>query len=110
MDLKPIASDYIEQFSKKNVEYLRKIFAPEIILRDWEIEAKGFQAVLDANINIFKKSEEIKIDLLNIYQDKETVICELKININDKETLYVVDILEFNNQNKIKKIFAYKGN
>ena len=37
------------------------------------------------------------------------VVAELEIVVNDEETLLVTDILEFDDDEKIKSIRAYKG-
>tara|TARA_Y100001978_G_C23503157_1_gene341963 strand:- start:69 stop:401 length:333 start_codon:yes stop_codon:yes gene_type:complete len=110
MTLKEITLKYFNDFSNKDISSLKKVFANDIVLRDWEIEAKGIDAVIKANQNIFDNVISIVVDPQNLYQEANIVIGELKILINDSEIIYVVDLLEFNKDNKIKRIFAYKGN
>ena len=110
MTLKEITLKYFQDFSNKDISSLKKVFANDIVLRDWEIEAKGIDAVIKANQNIFNNVISIVVDPQNLYQEGNIVIGELKIVINDSEMIYVVDLLEFNKDNKIKRIFAYKGN
>ncbi len=110
MSLKEIAVNYFTTFSNKDLPNLKPLFAENIHLRDWEIEAKGIENVLKANQNIFDKVNKIKVDPINIYEDTSTLICELIITINDSEILQVVDIIEFNQSGKIQSIKAYKGN
>ena len=110
MTLKEITLKYFKDFSNKDISSLKKVFANDIFLRDWEIEAKGIDAVIKANQNIFNNVISILVDPQNLYQEGNIVIGELKIVINDSEIIYVVDLLEFNKDNKIKRIFAYKGN
>ena len=110
MTLKEITLKYFKDFSNKDISSLKKVFANDIFLRDWEIEAKGIDAVIKANQNIFDNVISIFVDPQNLYQEGNIVIGELKIVINDSEIIYVVDLIEFNEENKIKRIFAYKGN
>ena len=110
MSLKEIVLEYFKDFSNKNIPSLKAVFADEIILRDWEIEVKGINNVIDANKNIFNNVKSILVEPINLYQDRNTVVGEIKIIINNTEILYVVDVIEFNEENKIKRIFAYKGN
>ncbi len=110
MKLKEIALKYFKDFSNKDPISLKKVFANDIFLRDWEIEAKGIDAVIKANVNIFKNVNSIFVEPQNLYQEGNIVIGELKITINNSEILYVVDLIEFNKEKKIKRIFAYKGN
>ena len=110
MTLKDITLKYFKDFSSKDISSLKEVFANDIVLRDWEIEAKGIDSVIKANQNIFDNVISIFVDPQNLYQEENIVIGELKIVINDSEIIYVVDLIEFNEDNKIKRIFAYKGN
>lgn len=110
MTLKEISLKYFKDFSSKDILSLKKVFANDIVLRDWDIEAKGIDEVIKANQNIFDNVTSIFVDPQNLYQEGNIVISELNILINDSEIIYVVDLIEFNEDNKIKRIFAYKGN
>ena len=110
MTLKEITLKYFKDFSSKDISSLKEVFANDMVLRDWEIEAKGIDAVIKANQNIFNNVISIFVDPQNLYQEGNIVIGELKIVINDSEIIYVVDLIEFNEDNKIKRIYAYKGN
>ena len=44
-----------------------------------------------------------------IFQEKKTIIAELLIQINKSKNLLVIDVIEFDKQNKIKSIRAYLG-
>ena len=110
MESKDIVLGYLESFSKKNISTLKDFFSNDITLRDWEIEANGIDAVIEANKNIFNNFKSIFVEIKNLYQEENIVIGELKIIINQSETLLVVDIFEFNEKKEIKRIFAFKGN
>lgn len=110
MNLKELAIKYFKDFSNKNILSLKEVFSNDIVLRDWEIEAKGIDEVIEVNKNIFNNVKSIFIEPQNLYQEENIVVGEIKIVINESETIYVVDILEFNEKKKIKRIFAYKGN
>ena len=110
MNLKKIALNYFREFSNKNISSLKGFFSNDIVLRDWEIEAEGIEAVIEANKNIFNNVESIYVKPQNLYQEGNIIIGELKIFVNESEILYVVDIIEFNEEEKIKRISAYKGN
>ena len=110
MTLKELTLKYFKDFSSKDISSLKEVFANDIVLRDWEIEAEGIEAVIEANKNIFNNVTSIFVEPQNLYQEENIIIAELKIIINKSESIYVVDIIEFNYQEKIKRIFAYKGN
>ena len=109
MTLKDIVKQYFMDFSNKDILSLEKAFADNIVLRDWEIEANGIDSVIAASKNIFNNVNTITVEIQNLYQENNIVIGEIKIILNQSETLNVVDIFEFNQKGDIERIFAYKG-
>ena len=108
--LKNIAINYFKTFSNKDIINLKTFFSEDIELRDWEIKVKGLSNVVKANKKIFDSIEFIKIEPINLYEFKATLIAEIEIHINNKEIILVTDIFEFNSVHKIKALRAYKGN
>ena len=89
------------------------MFDEEVSLRDWEIKAQGRVNVLTAMRETFESVESIQIDIINIYEltYEKKVIAELEIVIdgNTEESLSVVDIIKFSDEEKILAIKAFKG-
>ena len=109
MDIKKISLAYFKCFSNKNLKELKCFFSDNVYLRDWDIEAKGIKKVLEANKKIFDSLETINIKPINIYKDRNFIIAELEIVVNQFDKLLVVDIISFNSAFKINSIKAYKG-
>ena len=108
-NIKDIALSYFKKFSEKNIDGLREMFDNNISLRDWDIDKKGIESVLEANLNIFQKVKTIKAIPQNIISENNFVFAELKIIVNGDEELKVVDMIEFNKKGKIISIKAFKG-
>lgn len=108
MKIKYLAKKYFKFFSKKDEVNLFKMFDKKIVLKDWELNLKNKENVIKANKKIFKKFKKIIVIPKKIYQDKNTIIAEIQIKINNKDVLNVLDILKFNKKNKITSIKAYK--
>ena len=108
-NIKDIALSYFKKFSEKNINGLRKMFDDNVTLRDWDIEKKGIESVLEANLNIFQNVKTINIIPQNIISENNFVFAELKIIVNGDEELKVVDMIEFNQKAKIISIKAFKG-
>jgi len=106
--MKNIVITYFETFSNKDIKGLENLFSDDVFLQDWNILAKGKKQVLDANKNIFDSVESISVTLNNLYLDKLVAICLIEIIINNEETLKVIDIIKFNDENKIIEVSAYK--
>jgi hypothetical protein len=109
MNLKKLAKQYFETFSRKDLDGLEVMFTGDVTLRDWEISATGIDEVLAANKKIFDSVEYIHVLPLNLYQDGNTVAAELSIVVSGAVHLRVVDIITFNDSGKISSIKAYKG-
>lgn len=104
-----ISKKYFSTFSSKDLNKLKKIFSKKIILRDWENIANGVDEVCRVNQKIFNSVDSIHVDPINIYIDGNIAIGDLIITINGKESIRVVDILEFDQDLNIVSIKAYKG-
>ena len=107
-NIKDIALSYFKTFSEKNIDGLREMFDDNVTLRDWDIDEKGIESVLKANLNIFQNVKTINAIPQNIISKNNFVFAELKIVVNDNE-LKVVDLIEFNKKGKIISIKAFKG-
>lgn len=108
--LKHKAKKYFKLFANKDINALSFIFSKKITLRDWKIKAHGLQNVLKENEKIFKICKSIQVKPIKIFQQKKTIIAELLIRVNKSKNLLVIDVIEFDKQNKIKSIRAYLGN
>jgi len=108
MHLIEVAKIYFDLFSKKDIQNLKNLFSENIRLKDWEIDAKGVNEVIEANKKIFNSVESIVVTPKNIYQDNFVVICVIDILINNSEKIKVIDIIKFNENKKIEEISAFK--
>lgn len=107
--LKYKAKKYFKSFSNRDINTLSSMFSKKITLRDWKVKAKGLKNVIKENENIFKNCKSIRVKPIKIFQEKKTIIAELLIRINKSKNLLVIDVIEFDKQNKIKSIRAYLG-
>lgn len=100
---------YFEAFSNKDLEKLSDLYADNVTLSDWEpLFFDSKEQVLKANKELFDSVNSVNIKLKRIGSNSNTVFAEIDILINEDTNLYVVDILGFDEQNKIKSIRAYK--
>lgn len=103
---------YFEYFSNKDLEGLREMFAENVELKDWENSAEGIKNVLEINKDIFLKNGKIRVVLLSEastkFNDITRYFCQIRIVIDEWTNVNVVDIIDFNDDNKIVKISAYQ--
>ena len=101
---------YFNRFSNKDITNLSSMFSDDVTLSDWDISVSGKADVIQANKNIFLSVDSIKVTPLNFYSndDGTEFAVDIKITINNKEILNVVDLISFNNEGLIHSIKAYK--
>jgi len=108
MDMERLIKEYFDFFSNKDISSLEKLFAKDVKLVDWETYAEGKDEVIKANKKIFDQVDTLQIVVNNLYLNGQTAICLIDILINKSEKLKVIDLIRFNNDNKITLISAYK--
>ena len=111
MNLHSLTKDYLTAWNKRNKDAFEQLFAEDISLKDWEIEAGGKASVIGANANIWEAVPDIHISIMHIgvceEQNKtyaEIIVTSTQENLN----LRVIDVIKFNNDGKIKSVDAYK--
>jgi ketosteroid isomerase-like protein len=103
------ACNYFEAFSNKDLDTLTELYSEDVTLADWEpLFFDGKEQVLDANKTLFESVESVNIVVKRIGSNDKNVFAEIDILINCNTQLFVVDILEFDQDQKIKSIRAYK--
>ena len=112
MDIQKKTKEYFIAFSGKNIKKLNKLYEDSISLIDWIDSAQGKENVLEMNQNLFNSFDDIKINIKNMYCVKNVASCEIEIlldNKNKRTILKVVDIIEYDESEKIVAIRAYLG-
>ena len=111
MKIKKLTDRYFKEFSKKNITGLENLFSKNIVVRDWEKLVNGKKNVINFNKEISAKFPNIKIKMLNYFLNakKKIISCEILVCLDKRSTIKVVDIIFFDKNWKIKKIYAFKG-
>ena len=118
---------YFQAFADKNIEVLTEMFTDDIILIDWNNTFSGKDQVVNEVQGIFKNFKTIKLEVTDIFSSLniinadrgETTVsipkddsfaCEIVIVFDDLEPLYIMDLIEFDSEGRIKKLTAYNRN
>ncbi len=102
--------DYFYFFEEKDLSSLEGILSLDCSLTDWEIgKVSGKDNVMEAFSNIFSSFEKITVDITDLHEDPDTIVCEMVLNLDGQEFL-VADVIDFDDEGLIKSIRAYKGN
>ena len=118
---------YFQAFADKNIEVLSEMFTDDIILIDWNNTFSGKDQVVNEVEGIFANFKTIKLEVTDIFSSLniinadrgETTVsipkddsfaCEIVIVFDDLEPLYIMDLIEFDDEGRIEKLTAYNRN
>jgi len=111
MNLKKLTNEYLNNFQKKDINELNKIFHKNIELLDVNKTIMGKKKVLSFNKKFFKKYKLIKIKILKqSFNHVENISFSYISIMLNKKIYHVVDLVEFSKYKKIKKISAFINN
>lgn len=107
--LSKVVDDYLQAFAGKDIDKLMSLLADNVALRDWTLCEKGIVPVKAATIQIFESSTNIEVLPVHMVVGEKVVIAELLIRFDGNEPIHIVDVYEFDDDEKIVAIRAYKG-
>ena len=102
-------ASYIAAYARKDLAAIDSMLAPEVHLRDWNLNVHGKDAALAETAKNFTAARMIEIEVLALYQAESAVAGELRIVVNQSNELHVVDVITFGSEGKILSIRAYLG-
>ena len=111
---------YFQAFADKNIEVLTEMFTDDIVLIDWNNTFTGKDQVVNEVQGIFANFKTIELEVTDIFSSLniinadrgETTVsipkddsfaCEIVIVFDDLEPLYIMDLIEFDDEGRIKK-------
>lgn len=100
---------YLQHYESKNLQQIIEMFAEDVTLRDWKISVKGRVAAVAETQANFEAAQSIQIQPLFLYEAPSSVVGELKITVNGSVELFVVDVVDFDSDGRIKAIRAFLG-
>ena len=109
LNLEQLTRKFILAYEQKDITTISEMFSPNVVLRDWNSEVVGFEAAVTEFTNNFQAVNSLRIKIQDLMVAEFSAAAQLEILINGVEALRVVDILTFDDNQKIQSIVAYKG-
>lgn len=109
--MKPeLAMRYFHSFAMKDIETIDMLLADNIIMVDWYGTREGKPAVLKYLNGLFSMPNAalFELDLMRIAVGQDTVMGEVTLIVNKKPVFTMVNVLDYDQDNRIKAIRAYK--
>jgi ketosteroid isomerase-like protein len=100
---------FLACYARKDLAAISRMLAEGVTLRDWDISVQGRADVERATSDNFAAAQSIDIEVLAVYERADAVAGELKILVDGKIELFVVDVIQFDAQGQVAAIRAYKG-
>lgn len=100
---------YLKHYSRRDIDRVSDMLNDDVVLRDWNISVVGKAAALAETGRNFESVRSIEIEVLALYGGDDAVAGELRIVVDGTIELYVVDVISFDSNGKIKSIRAYLG-
>lgn len=100
---------YLAAYAARDLATIEAMFAEAIMLRDWKIRVVGKAAALAETRRNFEAAQHLQIDVLATYPCDGGAAAELKIVVDRRDTLHVVDVFDFDAEGRIAAIRAYLG-
>ncbi|MFY7864692.1 GFA family protein [Roseateles sp.] len=100
---------YLRHYAAKDLQAIADMLAADVVLRDWKICVHGREAAVAETRANFAAARSLLIEPLQLYESPQSVAGELRILVDDEVELFVVDVLDFDAEGKIKAIRAFLG-
>jgi steroid delta-isomerase len=100
---------YLRAYEQKNIEQVAAMLADDVTLRDWKISVRGKEIAIAETRANFEAAQSIQIEVLRLFESASSVAGELRIVVDGTTELFVVDVLDFDDQGQIRAIRAFLG-
>jgi hypothetical protein len=103
-----IVALYFQSFCRKDCASLEVLLSDHVKLSDWMTVITGRDNLLLHNQKFFDSVNTLRIDVEKIALGHQCVIAEIRVILDNKIVANVVDVFDFDSDNKIQQIRAYK--
>lgn len=100
---------YLAAYAARDLAAVAPLLADAIVLRDWKIRVVGKAAALAETRKNFEAVQQLRIDVLAACERDGGAAVELKIVIDERDTIFVVDVFDIDADGRIAAIRAYIG-
>lgn len=103
-----IVALYFQSFCRKDCASLEILLTDTVKLSDWAVVIIGRDNLLAHNQKFFDSVSSIRIDVDRIALGHQCVIAEICVIVDNKIRANVVDVFDFDSDNQIQQIRAYR--
>ena len=100
---------YLAAYAARELEAVEPLLAEAVTLRDWKLRVVGKAAALAETRKNFEAVQRLHIDILTLCEHPGGVAAELRIVIDGRDEIHVVDVFDIDADHRISAIRAYIG-
>ena len=100
---------YLAAYAARDLAVIEPMLADAVTLRDWKIRVAGKAAALAETRKNFDAVRHLQIDVLAACERPGGVAAELRIVVDQRDTIFVVDVFDVDADGRIAAIRAYIG-
>lgn len=100
---------YLAAYAARDLAAIEPLLADAVTLRDWKIRVAGKAAALAETRRNFDAVSTLDIEVLALFARERGVAAELRIDVDGRDTLHVVDLFDLDVSGRIAAIRAFIG-
>ncbi|CAM3679229.1 nuclear transport factor 2 family protein [Roseateles saccharophilus] len=100
---------YLAAYAARDLAAIAPLLADAVTLRDWKIRVAGKAAALAETRANFEAVSRLEIEVLALYAREQGIAAELRIDVDGRDTIYVVDLFDIDAHGRIAAIRAFIG-
>ena len=109
LDTEDLARRFLAAYAAKDLGTIANLLAGDPLLRDWNLEVRGRDAVLEQTQRNFDDAGSITIDIEHLHATQRSAAAEVLITVDERVRLRVVDVFDVDAAGKVTAIRSYKG-
>ena len=104
-----VAHRFLRAYAAKDLDTIAGLLADDVVLRDWNLEVRGRDAVLAETQRNFDDADTIAIEILQLHATAHSVAAEVLITVDSSIRLRVVDVFDVDANGQVTAVRSYKG-
>lgn len=104
-----VARRFLTAYAAKDLGTISALLAPDVLLRDWNLEVRGTEPFRAETQRNFDNSRSITIEVLHLHATDVSVAAEVLITVDGSIRLRVVDVFDVDETGLVTAVRSYKG-
>ncbi|RVU43892.1 nuclear transport factor 2 family protein [Rubrivivax rivuli] len=100
---------FLDAYARKDLAFITAMLAPEVRVCDWNLALQGHAAAVAFMRHNFEQAGSLQIEVLHLHTSENAVAGEVRIVVDGHIELFVVDVMVFDSEGRVRALRSYKG-